>query len=178
MKPKSKKTANALEYLHKNPGTSAKELAKRFKISLAYAYKLLKTPKVTPGDWKVSAEDLADKPITVSNEPVNALPLNQRVCHPSRGLLTDRGGNYGEYLTNALLSQRLKRTLTDHASDLGKALPEHMWESLDHIATKMARIVNGNCYHSDSWLDIAGYALLIVDHLEALEAKPQDKVTI
>jgi hypothetical protein len=35
----------------------------------------------------------------------------------------------------------------------------------------MARIVNGNCYHRDSWLDIAGYALLIVDHLEALEAK-------
>jgi hypothetical protein len=164
VKPKSKKTTNALEYLHKNPGTSAKELAKRFKISLAYAYKLLKTPKVTPGDWKVSAEDLADKPITVSNEPVNAFT-------PSPGLLTDRGGNYGEYLTNALLSQRLKRTLTDHASDLGKALPEHMWESLDHIATKMARIVNGNCYHRDSWLDIAGYALLIVDHLEALEAK-------
>ena len=168
MKPKSKKTANAVEYLHKNPGTSAKELAKRFKISLPYAYKLLKTPKITPGDWKASAEalaeELADKPITVSNEPVNALA-------PSPGLLTDRGGNYGEYLTNALLSQKLKRTLTDHASDLGKALPEHMWESLDHIATKMARIVNGNCYHRDSWLDIAGYALLIVDHLEALEAK-------
>lgn len=162
MKTKSKKTTDALAYLHKNPGTSAKELAKRFKISLAYAYKLLKTPKVTPGDWLAESEATTTI-VAVPDEQGNTLTLSPQPA--PEALLTDRGGNYGDYLTNALLSQRLKRTLTDHASDLDKVLPEHMWESLDHIATKMARIVNGNCYHRDSWLDIAGYALLVADNL-------------
>ena len=38
--------------------------------------------------------------------------------------------------------------------------------SLDMIAVKISRIVNGNPSHRDSWLDIAGYAMLVADRLQ------------
>ena len=39
-------------------------------------------------------------------------------------------------------------------------------EALDMIATKIARILNGNPDHVDSWIDIAGYATLVADRLK------------
>jgi hypothetical protein len=42
----------------------------------------------------------------------------------------------------------------------------YMQESLDMICNKMSRIVNGNPYYDDSWVDIAGYATLVVKQLE------------
>lgn len=39
-------------------------------------------------------------------------------------------------------------------------------EALAMIATKIARIVNGNSDDPDHWRDIAGYAELVVHHLE------------
>jgi hypothetical protein len=41
-----------------------------------------------------------------------------------------------------------------------------MQESLDMICHKMARILNGNPYHFDSWHDIIGYARLIESELD------------
>jgi hypothetical protein len=38
-------------------------------------------------------------------------------------------------------------------------------ESLDMICNKIGRIVNGDPRLIDSWLDIAGYAQLVVDEL-------------
>jgi sulfur carrier protein ThiS len=43
-----------------------------------------------------------------------------------------------------------------------------MLESLDMIANKIARIVNGDPYYKDSWQDIAGYAQLIVNKLDKM----------
>jgi hypothetical protein len=39
---------------------------------------------------------------------------------------------------------------------------------MDMIFSKLARIINGDANHIDSWLDIAGYAKLVSDRLEAL----------
>jgi hypothetical protein len=39
-------------------------------------------------------------------------------------------------------------------------------QALDMIASKMSRIVNGNPNLRDSWLDIAGYAMLVADRLQ------------
>jgi hypothetical protein len=41
-----------------------------------------------------------------------------------------------------------------------------MQESLDMIVTKMARILIGDPYHHDSWIDIAGYAMLVANRLQ------------
>jgi len=48
-------------------------------------------------------------------------------------------------------------------------LEPDMAEALDMIAHKMSRLVNGDCYHRDSWHDIMGYAKLIDVRLEAME---------
>jgi hypothetical protein len=39
-------------------------------------------------------------------------------------------------------------------------------ESLDMIANKIARIVNGDPNYLDSWVDIVGYTTLVVNKLE------------
>ena len=39
-------------------------------------------------------------------------------------------------------------------------------EALEMIVHKIARIINGDADYSDSWRDIAGYAMLISDRLE------------
>jgi hypothetical protein len=45
-------------------------------------------------------------------------------------------------------------------------LEPDMAEALDMIVHKMSRLVNGDCYHRDSWHDIMGYAKLIDMRLE------------
>lgn len=72
--------------------------------------------------------------------------------------LAERGAIYGDYAGVALTSQALKSVLHDGAS-FETRLSAIEQESIDMIANKLARIVNGK-RHRDSWLDIAGYAML------------------
>ncbi len=79
-------------------------------------------------------------------------------------ILEERGSRYGEFEDQARLSQALKDIMR-HSPNWAK-LPNDMKESLEMVAVKMARILNGDPDHIDSWHDIAGYALLVVDRLE------------
>jgi hypothetical protein len=45
------------------------------------------------------------------------------------------------------------------------------WEALDMICSKISRIVNGDPDYDDSWVDIAGYAQLIVNSLKEDQGK-------
>lgn len=45
-------------------------------------------------------------------------------------------------------------------------MPAPFQESLDMIANKISRILNGDCYYDDSWRDISGYATLALMELE------------
>lgn len=45
-------------------------------------------------------------------------------------------------------------------------IDEDMAEALFMIAHKIGRIVNGDPWYADSWIDIAGYAKLVADRLE------------
>jgi hypothetical protein len=44
-------------------------------------------------------------------------------------------------------------------------------EACEMIAHKLGRIVNGDPNYADSWVDIAGYAQLVVNELESVKAK-------
>ena len=82
-------------------------------------------------------------------------------------VLQERSSNYGDFHTHANLSQTLKAIITQHYYSIHKqAMPSFMAESLAMICHKIARIVNGNPMYSDSWLDIAGYAQLVVGILD------------
>lgn len=78
--------------------------------------------------------------------------------------LKERGANYGAFRYNAKTCQDLKEYFRSHSS--WHDMVPHQRESLDMIAHKLARILNGDPNYVDSWVDIAGYATLSVKENE------------
>ncbi len=70
-----------------------------------------------------------------------------------------RENRYGEFRNVSETSQWLKDIMRGGAS--WKGMEPFMQESLDLIANKLARIVNGDPFYDDSWHDIGGYAKLV-----------------
>ena len=78
--------------------------------------------------------------------------------------LADRGTRYGEFSGHARITQSLKAVMwaTPKWNDLTAA----QMESLEMIAHKIGRILNGDPNYHDSWYDIEGYARLVSETLE------------
>ena len=76
-------------------------------------------------------------------------------------ILVQRGNRYGTFRDNANTTQTIKQAF-QCAPNWG-TLDAHHKESLEMIAHKIARILNGDPNYDDSWVDIAGYAQLVVD---------------
>ncbi len=74
-------------------------------------------------------------------------------------ILSERQSVYGDYDNVACSSQAIKCIIQNGASYRRLSIVER--ESLDMIANKLARIINGK-FCADSWLDISGYAELVV----------------
>lgn len=74
-----------------------------------------------------------------------------------------RGKSYGDYNVMSIMAQVIKGMYRD------KCIPETHRESLDMLATKMARLMNGDTFDRDTWFDISGYAMLIVEELDRKE---------
>ena len=73
--------------------------------------------------------------------------------------LDGRGNEHGKFESHAAISQRLKGVM--HKTIGFMDLPYDMQEALDMIQHKIARVLNGNPEHIDSWHDIQGYARLV-----------------
>ena len=73
--------------------------------------------------------------------------------------LNGRGNEHGEFKHHAVISQDMKITM--HNCTNWDNLDYDMQEALDMIQHKIARILNGNPKHIDSWHDIQGYARLV-----------------
>ena len=83
--------------------------------------------------------------------------------------LTERGSRYGPFDGHAEITQTLK---IDMHRTLGwTRLTPSQCESLDMIAHKIGRILNGDPNYEDSWHDIAGYAALVENELIAIRNK-------
>lgn len=80
--------------------------------------------------------------------------------------LAERATRYGAFIDHAIVTQKLKRVLHEHAAHHGKSFALDQAEALDMICHKLGRIVNGDPDYADSWVDIAGYAKLVADRLE------------
>jgi len=78
--------------------------------------------------------------------------------------LAEREKTYGDYEKVALISQVIKDILREGEQYI--YLKAYQLESLDMIANKLARIVNGDPKYHDSWHDIQGYAKLVADKLK------------
>lgn len=84
--------------------------------------------------------------------------------------LQERGKSYGDFLSNATVSQGIKDTFKKLSEEHGtvplSGFDPDMLEALDMIALKISRILNGDPWTVDSWHDIAGYAELVADRLK------------
>jgi hypothetical protein len=79
-------------------------------------------------------------------------------------ILADRHTRYGSYGTTALIAQQLKGMM--HETQSWHKLTPSQREGLEMIQHKIARILNGDPKYIDSWVDIVGYATLIVESME------------
>lgn len=82
-------------------------------------------------------------------------------------LLEERQKTHGDFIDHASISQALKSVIKRSVN--WKDLVPTKRESLEMICHKIARILNGDSNHIDHWLDIEGYAQLIVEELENKE---------
>jgi len=77
--------------------------------------------------------------------------------------LQERGKRYGEFEHQAWYAQGIKAIM--QSSPNWVEMEDDQREALDLIANKIGRILNGDPNYDDSWLDIGGYAQLIVNRL-------------
>jgi hypothetical protein len=77
--------------------------------------------------------------------------------------LAERGARYGSFVEHARITQAIKAAMADSPNWAG--LAPDMRETLEMIAHKAGRILNGDPGYHDSWHDIVGYAKLVADRL-------------
>ena len=82
-------------------------------------------------------------------------------------VLEERGKRYGEFNGHARITQGIKSLMISGRS--WTACSPSQREALDMIAHKIGRIVNGDPYYLDSWVDISGYNELVVKELQAVK---------
>jgi len=81
-------------------------------------------------------------------------------------LLQERALQYGTFASLAKTAQEFKSVLYRELGSRNKRLADDQSEALDMIFHKIARIINGNADHVDSWADIAGYSTLVAERLQ------------
>ena len=91
-------------------------------------------------------------------------------------VLAERGSRYGEFVDHAFITQSIKRAMVN--SPNWKRLSDDMKESLEMIAHKIGRILNGDPRYIDSWTDIVGYAKLVETDLIKKEEKNNEIIAI
>lgn len=80
--------------------------------------------------------------------------------------LEERGGRYGKFIDNAKIAQELKEYA--HGCGAWDTLDFDQKEAIDNICIKMSRILSPGTdkNYIDNWVDIAGYATLVVKRIE------------
>lgn len=79
-------------------------------------------------------------------------------------VLQERGSRYGKFTGHAKITQQLKTVMWEHPGWM--KLDDDMCEALEMVAHKIGRILNGDPFYADSWIDLGGYSKLVADRLE------------
>lgn len=82
-------------------------------------------------------------------------------------ILSERESVYGSFEDVSRMYTNLV-TIVDEADAI---LDCKVKCSIDMILMKIARIVSGDQYYRDSWADIAGYAMLVVNSIDEEDKK-------
>lgn len=81
--------------------------------------------------------------------------------------LKEREGRYGDYKQVANLTRGLMANM-EYSKNWNELYP-YQQEALHMIASKIARILEGDFEYADSWHDISGYATLVESCLKRQE---------
>lgn len=82
-------------------------------------------------------------------------------------ILAERQTTYGDYADVAHRSQAIKSAL--RGSKNWSKLVSCQRETLEMVANKLARILEGDPMHRDGWIDAAGYLQLVVNYIDESE---------
>jgi hypothetical protein len=154
---KKNKSSAVMEMLKK--GLSVKQIKERIAVSESYIYLA-----------KKKLAEVADEAITEAasalKEACTFTPKPEPEVSGVDKVLDERGDNYGVFMQNADTAIKIKGAMHNAIARNDLHLFPDQLLALDMIAVKISRIVNGNPVHRDSWLDIAGYAMLVADRLQ------------
>ena len=124
-------------------------------------------PPYTPGkQWLVCGgvgDETTWKLVDVFTAPPQAVKVTIDGTGTVNATLAERGSRYGPFPSHAAITQGLKDNLRSYPG--WHSLTNDQREAIDMICHKLGRIINGDPNYDDSWLDIAGYAQLIVNRL-------------
>jgi hypothetical protein len=153
------KATAIMELLNADPTATDKAIARRLGCNSNYVYSLRK---------KMAHRAAEETPQAKVKEafPDFAHMLSQGKERNVDAILDERASSYGSFMDLSRIAQRLKNTAHQFCSDNEKRFDVDQAEALDMIFSKLARILNGDPNHADSWIDIAGYAKLVSDRLE------------
>lgn len=87
-------------------------------------------------------------------------PVRKDAIHE---VLQERGKRYGDFKGHAEITQALKEVMRSTPNWYNLTVSQK--ESLEMMAHKVGRILNGDPSYKDSWVDIVGYTQLVVDQL-------------
>lgn len=124
----------------------------------------LKGRKLGPRKTKVGVIPLSL--LEVARKVADATQPKKDVFQGVDKILQERAQSYGTFVSLAKTAQEFKSVLYRELGSRNKRLADDQAESLDMILHKIARIINGNADHADSWADIAGYATLVAERLQ------------
>ena len=88
---------------------------------------------------------------------------HERKSSNGDSLLNQRGSTHGPRKSQSMIECNIKDAF--RIGDF-ESLPYDMQSSLDMIATKISRIIAGDERHMDHWVDISGYAQLVIEDRE------------
>lgn len=180
---KKSKAETVLEMLNK--GMTTKEITNKIPVSPSYVWKLKQTMahaapeqsnEVFVGKIEdITYGDLAELAYNVTRgkqgrraKPGEYIEVEGELTpNEIDAILEERGARYGDFLTHAEITQRLKQMAYNYIND--NKLAADQIEALDMIFHKIGRIINGDPDYADSWVDIAGYAKLVADRLQGVE---------
>lgn len=84
---------------------------------------------------------------------------------PIQTTLQERGSRYGTFSDNAVITQAFMDVLAK-APNYDKLSAQHL-EAFHMIFHKISRMACGDCMYDDSARDIAGYATLLLEWINA-----------
>ena len=147
-------------------GETVKQIKNRMLVSDSYIYLAKKKLKEAAGEVVNTVRQTAAEHNDKVKEMIEDWRAEAEADTDVDAILDERAATYGSFISVALFAQEMKELIRSALDEQNAGLQADHQEALDMIASKIARILNGDSSHIDSWLDIAGYATLVADRLQ------------